>query len=199
MLSWMEASNEELILVSAYLIPTPVLEQSIEQAEKRGVRVRILTNSLRSNNHVAAHSAYRHHLHRLLNHGAEVHEVRVFAKDRALYMNEPVTDKHLGLHSKLLLIDDHLSFIGSANLDPRSLNLNTEMGLLINSREFNKLVREVIALDFHQRNAWHLQQQSDGSIRWVADDTVLDNQPAESALQRLEDWFLGILPIEDEM
>jgi putative cardiolipin synthase len=199
MIAWIEAADEELILVSAYLIPTAVLEQAIEQAENRGVRVRILTNSLRSNNHVAAHSAYRHHLGRLVNHGAEVHEVRVFAKDRALYMEQPVAEKHLGLHSKLLLIDNDLSFIGSANLDPRSLRINTEMGLLIRSTEFNKLVREVIALDFHQRNAWHLQQQADGSLLWVADDAVLQDQPAESALQRLEDWFLGILPIDNEM
>ena len=195
----MDGANEELILVSAYLIPTPELEQAIEQAEDRGVRVRILTNSLRSNNHVAAHSAYRHHVRRLVDHGAEVHEVRVFAKDRALYMDEPVGDKHLGLHSKLLLIDNHLSYIGSANLDPRSLRLNTEMGLLIKSSEFNKLVREVVDLDFHMRNAWHLQAQEDGSLRWIADDAVLDEQPAESTLQRLEDWFLSILPIEDEM
>jgi putative cardiolipin synthase len=192
-------ANEELILVSAYLIPTPELERAIENAEDRGVRVRILTNSLRSNNHVAAHSAYRHHVRRLLDHGADVHEVCVYAKNRALYMEDPVVNKHLGLHSKLLLIDNHLSYIGSANLDPRSLNLNTEMGLLIKSSEFNKLVREVVALDFHQRNAWHLQAHEDGSLRWVADDTVLDEQPAESTLQRLEDWFLSILPIEDEM
>jgi putative cardiolipin synthase len=148
---------------------------------------------------VAAHSAYRHHVQRLVDHGAELHEVRAYAKDRAFYMQHPVEDKHLGLHSKLLLIDNHLSFIGSANLDPRSLRINTEMGLLINSTEFNELVREVVALDFHQRNAWHLQLQPDGHVAWVADDVVLHEQPAESALQRLEDWFLGILPIEDEM
>jgi putative cardiolipin synthase len=199
LINLIDAANEELILVSAYLIPTPELEQAIERAEDRGVRVRILTNSLRSNNHVAAHSAYRHHVQRLVDHGAEVHEVRAYAKDRAFYMQHPVEDKHLGLHSKLLLIDNHLSFIGSANLDPRSLRINTEMGLLINSTEFNGLVREVLALDFHQRNAWHLQLQPDGHVAWVADDVVLHEQPAESALQRLEDWFLGILPIEEEM
>ena len=198
-ITWIDAANDELILVTAYLIPTPELEQAIERAENRGVRVRILTNSLRSNNHVAAHSAYRHHVRRLVGHGAEVHEVRVFARDRALYMEELIGDKHLGLHSKLILIDHHLSYIGSANLDPRSLRLNTEMGLLIKSREFNRLVREAVEIDFHQRNAWHLQVQADGSMTWVADDAVLHEQPAESTLQRLEDWFLSILPIEDEM
>ncbi len=199
LIGWMETAQDELILVSAYLIPTAELEQAIEQAEKRGVRVRILTNSLRSNNHVAAHSAYRHHVKRLIGHGAEVHEVRVFAKDRGLYMEQPVIDKHLALHGKMLLIDDHLSYIGSANLDPRSLRLNTEMGLLIKSRDFNRLVREVVALDFHQRNAWQLQEKGDEGLVWVADDKVLHEQPAESDMQRLEDWFLSILPIEREM
>jgi hypothetical protein len=56
-----------------------------------------------------------------------------------------------------------------------------------------------VALDFHQRSAWHLQLQPDGHVAWVADDVVLHEQPTESALQRLEDWLLGILPIEDEM
>ena len=131
--------------------------------------------------------------------GAELHEVRIDARDRERHMFPPTDQKSLALHAKMLIIDDDKVFIGSANLDPRSLNLNTEMGLLIKSSEFNKLVREVVALDFHQRNAWHLQAHEDGSLRWVADDTVLDKQPAESTLQSLEDWFLSILPIEDEM
>jgi putative cardiolipin synthase len=194
-----DKTDEEMILISAYLIPTPELEQAIERAEERGVRVRILTNSLRSNNHMAAHSAYRNHVDRLVDHGAEVHEVRALARDRGLYMDMPIEEKHLGLHSKVLLIDDDTSLIGSANLDPRSLRLNTEMVLLIRSREFNQWVRDVIALDFHQRNAWHLQRQEDGRLAWVADDVVLHEQPAESGLQRLEDWFLSIMPIENEM
>jgi len=194
-----DAADEELIIISAYLIPTSELEGAIERAEGRGVRVRILTNSLRSNNHMAAHSAYRNHVHQLVDHGAEVHEVRALARDRAMYMEMPIEEKHLGLHSKVMLIDDDTSVVGSANLDPRSLRLNTEMVLVIRSRGFNQWVRDVIALDFHQRNAWHLQRQEDGHIAWVADDVVLHDQPADSGLQRLEDWFLSILPIENEM
>ena len=195
----MEQAEEELVLVSAYLIPTPELEAVVEQAENRGVRVRILTNSLRSNNHVAAHSAYRAHLNRLLGHGAEVHEIRVLAEDRERYMDHPVGDKHLGLHAKLLLIDDHLSFVGSANLDPRSLRLNTEMGLLIRSPSFNNHLRDLLAIDFLQRNAWYLKLDDGGSTNWIAGDIVLKSQPAESFLQRLEDWLLGMLPIEQEL
>lgn len=193
-----DRAKEELILVSAYLIPTPELEAAIERAEARGVQVRILTNSLRSNNHTAAHSAYRHHLHRLLDHGADLHEVRARAKDRDVYMVDPVDDKELGLHAKVLLIDDDHTFIGSANLDPRSLHLNTEIGLLIQSAEMNRRVREHLALDFDPRNAWRLERTEQG-VTWIADDETLATQPAHSRFHRLEDWFLGLLPIEPEM
>ena len=121
------------------------------------------------------------------------------AKDRHHYMLMPVEEKHLGLHAKLLLIDQRYTFIGRANLDPRSLHLNTEIGLVIDSVDLNQQLRELLAMDFHLRNAWHLRQLDNGEITWVADDVTLTNQPADSGFQRLEDWFLGILPIEDKM
>ena len=198
-LARIESAQDEVILVSAYLIPTPELERVVEQVEDRGVRVRVLTNSLRSNNHTAAHSAYRHHVQRLVGHGAEVHEVRTFAKDRALYMVKPVDQKHLGLHGKLLIIDNDLTYVGSTNLDPRSLRINTEMGLIIRSVEFNSMVRQVLAIDLLPRNSWYLQVNDKGELSWDGGDVILHDQPAESELQRLEDWFLSILPIEDEM
>lgn len=195
----MDNAEEEIILVTAYLIPTKELEAAVERAEKRGVEVRVLTNSIRSNNHLAAHSFYRKHLHALVGHGADVHEVRAEAKDRHIYMERPVETKLLGLHAKFIVIDDELAYVGSANLDARSLKLNTEMGVIIRSAEFNRQLREVIAIDFHKRNAWHLQMTDMGKLQWVGDDVTLDKQPAASRMQRLEDWFLGLLPVEKEL
>ena len=199
LVKWIDRSKNELILVSAYLIPTPELEAAIERAESRGVRVRILTNSLRSNNHLPAHSAYRNHVQRLIRHGADLHEVRARAKDRSIYMRNPVDDKKLGLHAKLILFDREHAFIGSTNLDPRSLHMNTEIGIFIQSEELNKRLRERLAIDFDRRNAWHLQMNSDGRTIWVADDVILDDLPADTAFQRLEDWFISILPVEEEL
>lgn len=199
LIEWIDRAQSELILVSAYLIPTPALEAAVERAEGRGVQVRILTNSLRSNNHTAAHAVYRGHIRRIMNHGADLHEVRARAKDRALYMQLPADDKQLGLHAKFLLIDQDVSFIGSPNLDPRSLHLNTEIGILIRSEAVNRRLRQALAIDFERRNAWHLQKTDNGRFIWVGDDAVLAAQPADSGFQRLEDWFLGTLPIEDEM
>jgi putative cardiolipin synthase len=194
-----DAAESEIVIVSAYLIPTPHLEGAVERALGRGVRVRILTNSIRSNNHLAAHSAYRRHIDTLLGYGAELHEVRTDAKDRQQYMVRPVDRKMLALHAKALVIDDDEVFIGSANLDPRSLRINTEMGLLVRSERFNQSVRQALEGDFSAANAWRLELQEDASVLWIADDQQLASQPAASFMQRVEDWFLSHLPIEGEM
>lgn len=199
LISWMDGASNELTAVSAYLIPTPQLIAAIERAEQRGMRVRILTNSLRSNNHMSAHGAYRHYMGELLDLGVELHEVRARAKDRAYYMQTPVEDKLLGLHAKLLVRDDDQVFIGSANLDPRSLRLNTEMGLLITSKELNRQLRAALETNFDMRNAWRVRRDEKGRMIWEGNDLTLDKQPADSEFQRLEDWFLGELPVGDKL
>jgi putative cardiolipin synthase len=193
------SANEEVIIVSAYLIPTSRLESVVGHAVGRGVRIRILTNSIASNNHLAAHSAYRNHINTLLGQGAELHEVRVDAKDRHIYMLSPVETKALALHAKTLVIDRDKVFIGSANLDPRSLRLNTEMGLLVESEALNADVRDAITPDFEITNAWQLQLDNNGHVIWVSDDETLTVQPRTSYMQRIEDWFFSHLPIEDEL
>ena len=194
-----DSAEQEIVIVSAYLIPTPHLEGAVERALDRGVRVRILTNSIRSNNHLTAHSAYRNHINTLLESGAELHEVRIDAEQRNRYMLPPVEQKILALHAKALIIDNDQVFVGSANLDPRSLRINTEMGLLVNSERFNRSVRDAVEIDFSSANAWQLELQQDGSVLWVSDGQALDSQPAASFMQRIEDWFFSHLPIEDEL
>ena len=97
------------------------------------------------------------------------------------------------------LFDHDTVFVGSANLDPRSLRINTEMGLLIESPTLNRQLREVLEPDFSPRNAWQLQPGEDGRMTWVSDDEVVDHQPTHSYMRRIEDWFLTLLPIENEM
>ncbi len=195
----LDGAQKEILIISAYLIPTIELESAVERAVARGVRVRILTNSIRSNNHITAHSAYSKHIGELLTHGAEMHEVRIDAEDRHLYMLTPVEEKMLALHAKVLVVDDDKVFIGSANLDPRSLRINTEMGLLVHSEALNAQVREAVNGDFDTRNAWRLELGENGHVYWVSAEERLDSQPAASFMQRIEDWFFAHLPIENEM
>jgi putative cardiolipin synthase len=194
-----DAARSEVWLVSAYLIPTPELTAAIQRAESRGVQVRILTNSISSTNHLTAHSAYRKHIDELVEMGVDVFEVRDDAKDRDLYIESPVDDKSLCLHAKVMVFDNDTVFVGSANLDPRSLRINTEMGLLITSPSLNQALRRDLEPDFSPRNAWHLELDEAGRMTWVSDDEVLRHQPTSSFMRRIEDWFLTLLPIEDEM
>ena len=194
-----DAAQSDVWLVSAYLIPTAELEDAIRRAIERGVRVRILTNSIGSNNHLSAHSAYRRHVRTLVEMGVEVHEVREDAEDRDLYIEAPVEDKSLCLHAKVLVFDSDRVFIGSANLDPRSLRLNTEMGLVIESPGLNAELRQALEPDFSLRNAWHVRLDDGGGLVWVSDEAVLNHQPEPSFMRRIEDWFLSLLPIEDEL
>ena len=197
--SLFDDAEAEIIIVTAYLIPTPELTGAVERAIARGVRVRMLTNSIRSNNHLTAHSAYRKHIKEILDSGAELHEVRVDARDRHIYMLPPVDDKELALHTKALIVDADKIFVGSANLDPRSLRINTEMGFVIESMALNSELREAFAPDFERRNAWELELDDAGDVIWVSDELTLTSQPASSTLQRIEDWFFAHLPIEGEL
>ncbi len=195
----LNAAHSDIWLISPYLIPTAKLETVLRDARKRGVRLRILTNSIRSNNHLAAHSVYTRHLKELIAMDAEVHEVKYDAKDRHRYMDSPIEEKWLALHAKVILIDENLVFVGSPNLDARSLKLNTEMGLLIDSPSLNQNLREVIEPDFNPSNAWHVSFDNNGKLTWRSDTEVVDHQPTHSYMRRLEDWFLAHLPIEGEM
>lgn len=194
-----DRAEREIVIVSAYLIPTPDLEGAVERAIARGVSVRMLTNSISSTNHLSAHAAYRNHVGTLLRHGVALYEVRADARDRHLYMNRPTDAKQLALHAKALIIDSDKVFIGSANLDPRSLRINTEMGLLVTGTTLNASLRDVLKPDFAAGNAWNLQLGSDGRTRWVSGNTVLQAQPAATFMQRIEDWLFATLPIEDEL
>ena len=169
------------------------------RAGARGGRVRILNNSIRSNKHLAAHSAYRNHIAGLVGRGTELHEMRADARGRSSYMLGPVDDKVLGPHAKVLLIDDEKVFIGSANLDPRSLRINTEMGLLVESRDFNARIQAAVGADLHPANAWQLLPDGRGGIVWVSEDETRATQPSASFMQDLEDWFFALLPIEGEL
>ena len=195
----LDEAEKEVWLVSAYFIPTPEFEAAVQRAEHRGVKVRVLTNSIRSNNHLAAHSAYRKHIGRLLDHGADLHELRTDAGSREDYIVLPIADKHLALHAKVIVVDQDKLFVGSPNLDPRSLRLNTEMGLLIHSPALNHEVRTALDRDFQLANSWKLSRDDAGQVQWESDAEVRSHQPAAGAMQELYDWLLMNLPIEGEM
>jgi putative cardiolipin synthase len=195
----MDATQRDMILISAYFIPTEALTEAIERATARGVRVRIFTNSLGANNHVSAHAAYAAHRPLLLAAGAEIYELRPDAATREYYLEPEVVDARLGLHEKGALFDDCCLFVGSANLDPRSLRLNTEVGLFIDSPALNARLRQMLATDLMPPNAWKVELDDAGEVVWIGPRGEQRHTPPASFFLRTESWFFGLLPLEEQL
>ncbi len=129
--------SQSFHLITPYLIPTPNMSRLFEQLHQRGVRVKILTNSLASTDVVMAHGGYRTYRRALLQAGVKLYEFSPSARF-ASHSLVPYS-----LHAKVLVLDGQQVFLGTHNADPRSFFLNTEMGLLIDSPE---LAQQVLSL-----------------------------------------------------
>jgi putative cardiolipin synthase len=111
----------------------------------------------------------------------------------------PVGEKRLGFHAKLMLADNDVVYVGSCNLDARSLRINTETGLIVRSSNLNQALRLLLECDFDPRNAWEVRMAPDGTPRWHAQGELRDQPPSDSLIQCLEDWFIGLLPIDQQL
>ena len=192
-------SREDVMSISAYLIPTDAVLRIAAELTQQGVRIRALTNSLASNNHIPAHTAYRHRRRQIVEAGVELHEMRPDAPGRAGFEAPGFTAGHVGLHAKLLVLDRRYSFVGTINADPRSMILNTEVSMLIDSPQVAQRILEAFAPDFQPQNSWRVQLNEDGDLGWHSADGVLERQPAGSPVRRMSDFFFGLLPIDEQM
>jgi len=130
-----EAARQEVILISPYFIPSEQGMGVLGALARRGVRVRILTNSLASTDHIPlAHAGYARWRPRLLAAGIELHEMRPERPD-AIRRRSPGEPSGAYLHTKAVVIDRQHVIVGSMNLDPRSRLHNTELALLVESGE----------------------------------------------------------------
>jgi len=188
-----EEIDSEVIIVTPYLIPTSNLLDIGQQLIERGVRVSVLTNSLATNNHVSAHAAYTQFRQRILDMGVELYETR---PDAEIARNPRGAD--LTMHSKYILFDDEWVFVGSMNLDPRSLYLNTELGVMLQSRELSTALRRSYAELTRPENAYRLVSSADG-VEWHGDQIVLDSEPARGWWQGFVFRVMRLLPLSSQL
>ncbi len=100
----------------------------------------------------------------------------------------------MGLHVKAVVVDRKRVFVGSMNLDPRSEELNSEMGVVIDSEPFARQIADIMERDMQPKNAWHVTLNEQGRLRWTADGEPLTRQPARSGWQRMQDVFFMLFP-----
>lgn len=196
LLQLMGQAKRDLLIISPYFVPGPDMTQAFAAARARGVRVRVLTNSLASNDAPIAHAGYARHRPELLALGVELYEMRSELPARlgaALGSTGSTGATTRGgggasgsagssramLHSKLLIMDGRLLAVGSMNLDIRSQRQNTEIALLIRSTDLSRRASTQIEAALREV-AWRVQLGEDGRLVWRApEDSDLPDSTSE--------------------
>ena len=160
----------------------------------------MLTNSLATTDEVPVNAHYADSRPKLVDLGVELYEMKPYAASRALYIARPATSEaHLALHGKATVFDRKTVAIGSFNLDPRSMDLDTEMVFVVQSPQLAAQVLDAFATDFAPENAWRIGAVAgEGSVAWITQNParplVEPHDPA-SAWRRFLRSIERILPV----
>jgi putative cardiolipin synthase len=188
-----ESAQHRVLVVSPYLVLSPALLEVAQSLISRGVKIAVLTNSLASNDVVIAHAAYARYRQKLLENGIELYEFR----HDAAFGRVPGA-KYSSLHAKYILFDDDVIFLGSMNLDPRSLYLNTELGVVLRSPRLAGELNQTFETMIEPDNAWRVTSEHDG-LRWTSSAGILEKDPARGEWQRVRSAMLSLLPLSNQM
>jgi putative cardiolipin synthase len=198
--------SRQLEIISPYFVPGDEGVASLCAIARRGVKLRIVTNSLAANDVVAVHAGYARSRKELLACGVRLFELKPLESAAG----SPVPAKqsswrrpgssHSSLHGKIFSMDRERAFVGSFNLDPRSMRVNTEMGFVIDSPTMAGAISD--ELDHRLAGgAYELRLDRDGELQWLEQrdgrQLVYHEDPGASTGRRAAVWLLSLLPIED--
>jgi putative cardiolipin synthase len=199
--------QKELIIFSPYFVPGDAGTAFLTGLAARGVRVRILTNSLASNDVSVVHAGYSRYRKPLLLGGVELYEMnKKLTREQRGEKKRTGGSSKASLHAKSFVFDRQQVFIGSMNLDPRAMIHNTEIGVVLTSPEIAQGMG-----DWFDRNVGRLafrlelKKNENGSetLLWhgMVDGTpqTFDVDPYTGFWKRLGIGFLGLLPIESQL
>lgn len=204
------AVQSELLMVTPYLIPGKEGMQLFKDLRQRNVRVRILTSSLESSTVLLAHSGYMHYRVHLLENGVELYEVRsLLGSSKGSGQTAAISRYgNYSLHAKLFVFDRQKLYIGSMNFDQRSMHLNTEIGLIIDS----PALAQQIAMRFEAMtqpvNSYMLALRPNEtgrapSLVWFTQEdgkaVEYNREPARSDWQRIKVNMISLLPLDKEL
>jgi len=192
------SARSEVLISSPYFIPDEDFRALVRALVARGVRVVVVTNSLATNNHVVAHTGYRRWRRAVLAAGVELYELRADAEALSEYVTPPAMPAQLGLHTKAVVVDGERAFVGSPNVDPRSMVLNTEIGVVGEGEAFASRVAALVERDIAPANSWRVTMDEEGWLTWTSGDEVVRRQPAQGFRQRMVEFLLNLLPIKDQ-
>jgi putative cardiolipin synthase len=187
------SARQESWLMTPYFVPGKGGTVLLAGQVRRGMKVRVLTNSLATNVVPLVYASYSKYRKLLLGQGVSLYELNPDPGDFG-------SDHGVSLHSKAFVVDNERGFVGSFNFDPRSEQLNTEMGVVFDDMELAQELTQFFEKSIQLENAWHVTLTSGGDLRWHGEDgRAWEHEPETSAGLRWLVWLMAFLPIESEL
>lgn len=197
-------ARQELLISSPYFVPRERGVQELADLVRAGVTVSVLTNSLAATDVGIVHGSYARHRAALLRGGVRLHELRPTSPlARRRFERRRFGSENVSLHAKYLVIDRHTLFIGSLNLDPRSIERNTEVGLLIESAALARRAAALFEVASSRAFSYSVALR-DGpagrsdALLWAGEGTDgelrYDHDPGTTWWRRQLVRFAGLLP-----
>lgn len=208
----LEKPEHSVDLISAYFVPEKKGAERLNDLAQEGVQVRVLTNSFKANDVFLVHAFYQKYRVDLLKHGVELYEFLPAIDAANLNSNTEEISKSVkislkglsrsSLHAKLMALDEKQVFIGSFNFDPRSANLNTEIGVILNSPPLARAVHNTMDANL-KKYAYKLVLNPDNQINWIKNvpngTKIYNKEPRMKWWQRAGIKMISWLPIEGMM
>ena len=188
---WKE-TKKSIYISAAYFVPGKNGTANLIKGAKNGIDINILTNSLSSTDATVVYSGWDRYRDYLIKNGIKVYEFR----------NEgyKVYNRHnsgASLHSKTIVVDDKISWIGSFNLDGRSAIYNTEVIAAFFNVDFAKILRQAMEQDMSEYISWRLYDDN-GKIKWKTNrdgkEIIATHSPDTTLLKRFTTFLLKVIP-----
>lgn len=190
----------QVVFVSPYVIPSEESIRNIGEASGEGIKVGVLAPSLRANNQPAVHGHYRKKRGPMIDNGVYLFELNDQPSQalRDLADTSPVRSKSIYLHAKAIVGDRDRCFVGSLNLDPRAVEINTKSGLLIESSEISEELLQLLRQWASPGNSWRVKRDQKGKLVWESHNQS-NTEPKAKWSKRALSFLAGILPIESQL
>ena len=150
--------KDDLVIISPYFIPSDEMMVRLKEARNKGVEVTIVTNSLASTDVLLVYGAYKDSIKELVEIGVNLYEIKPHSFKKFFKTKKWAKHQALSLHTKMMIIDSNRMGIGSANMDPRSDKLNTEIFMVVSCKKLAKAQRdrltEVISIKNLYKLSW---------------------------------------------
>lgn len=192
----MVATREGITVFSPYFVPGSGATTMLVELARSGKRVRVLTNSLAATDVAAVHGGYARYRPALIEGGVQLWEFKPTAEGVA--RRSRFGSSSASLHTKAVVIDGSMTFVGSKNLDPRSASLNSELGVFVEHAGLARRLEALFEANVSGERAWAVTLD-DSTLQWRDGTGTRGSEPQASLGRRFIAWLARWLPVRSQL